>query len=89
VLLTHHPIYTALGNDDEVRQAAYRELFRDQFDPGMVDEIRTTTNGNYALGNPQFQAQATVALGRRLTPGKSGQPRKRKEQESQEFFADG
>ena len=29
-----------MGNDDEARQTAYRELFRYQLDPGMVDEIR-------------------------------------------------
>ena len=88
-LLTHHPLYTALGNDDEVRQAAYRELFRYQLDPGVVDDIRTTTNGNYALGSPQFQAQVAAALGRRVTPGKSGRPRKRKELESQDLFGEG
>ena len=88
-LLTHHPLYTAFGNDDEVRQAAYRELFRYQLDPGVVDDIRTTTNGNYALGSPQFQAQVAAALGRRVTPGKSGRPRKRKELESQDLFGEG
>jgi putative transposase len=77
--MTNHPLYTALDRDDEARQAAYRELFRHQLDPGVVDEIRAATNGNYALGSSQFQAQVAAALGRRVTPGKSGRPRKKKE----------
>ena len=75
-LLGAHPLYAALGRDDAERQAAYRKLFRFELDPGLVDDIRQATNGNYALGNPRFQAQVAAALGRRVTPGKSGRPRK-------------
>ncbi len=81
-LLTPHRLYTALGNDAEARQAAYRELFCYQLDPGTVDEIRAATNGNFALGGSRFQAQIAAALGRRVTQGKSGRPRKRSEPES-------
>ena len=56
------------------RQAAYRELFRYELEPGLVDEIRRATNGNYALGNEGFATQVTAALGRRAVPGKSGRP---------------
>jgi putative transposase len=87
-LLTHHPLYTALGSNEAARQAAYRELFRFQLDPGIVDEIRAATIGNYALGSSQFQAQVAAALGRRVTPGKSGRSRKRKEPESLELFGE-
>jgi putative transposase len=80
--LTPHPLYTALGNDDKERQAAYRELFRYQLDPGTVDKICAATNGNYALGSAQFQMQVSAALGRRVTLGKSGRPRKKKGPES-------
>ncbi len=75
-LLKPHPLYNALGMDAAARQAAYRELFRYQLDPGLVDEIRRATNGNYALGNERFTAQISEALGRRATPGKSGRPSK-------------
>jgi len=43
-------------------------------EPGLVDEIRHATNGNYALGNEGFAAQVAVAFGRRAVPGKSGRP---------------
>jgi putative transposase len=72
-----HPLYSALGDDDDKRKIAYRELFRDQLDPALVDEIRTATNGNYALGSPAFQEAVADTLGRRATPGKPGRPRKR------------
>lgn len=75
-LITPHDVYAALGAEPESRQTAYRELFRHELEPGMVDEIRRTTNGNYALGNPQFAEQIAAALVRRVTPGISGRPRK-------------
>jgi len=55
-LLTPHPLYTSLATGNNYRQAAYRDLFRYQLEPGLVDEIRAATNGNYALGSPQFLA---------------------------------
>lgn len=51
------------------RLAAYRELFRYELEPGLVDEIRRTTNGNFALGNERFAAQVSSALGRRAAQG--------------------
>ena len=74
VLLTPHALYLSLGRDEASRAAAYRELLRYALDPGLVDEIRRATNGNYALGSTAFAAQVSAALGRRATPGKSGRP---------------
>jgi len=75
-LLSQHPLYLSLGKTNEERQNAYRELFRHELDPGVVDEIRKATNGNYALGSERFKNEIAIALGRRVTPGKSGRPRK-------------
>jgi len=75
-LVQPHPLYVALGGDAMARQAAYRELFRYELEPGMVDEIRHATNGNFALGNERFAAQVAEAIGRRAAPGQSGRPRK-------------
>ena len=75
-LLTAHPLYSALGYDGPTRQSVYRELFRYQLEPGLVDQIRSATNGNYALGSPRFQEQVEAALGRRATRANSGRPRK-------------
>jgi putative transposase len=70
-----HALYTALDKTQETRQAAYRELFRHQLDPGLVDQLRAATNGNYALGNERFLAEMAAALGRRVTRGHAGRPR--------------
>jgi putative transposase len=69
-------LYNSLGDTQESRQAAYRELFRYQLEPGLVNEIRQATNSNYALGSEQFCKQIADALGRRVTPGKTGRPPK-------------
>ena len=87
-LIRPHALYDALGFDAASRQAAYRELFRYELEPGMVDKIRRATNGNFVLGNERFAAEVSAALGRRATPGQSGRPRKVAEPESGELFGE-
>lgn len=74
-LIKPHMIYEQLGRDDQDRKSAYRELFRYQLEPKLVDEIRQATNGNYVLGNTRFTQQIADALGRRVLPGRAGRPR--------------
>ena len=85
-LIEAHPIYMALGRRVQERQEAYRELFRHEIEPGLVDDIRRATNGNFTLGNERFVAEVTAALGRRAIPGTSGRPRKRAGPVSGELF---
>lgn len=85
-LLTPHPRYLAMGEDAVARQQAYRELFRSELAPGVVDCIRQATNGNFALGDTRFAEQIEQALGRRAQPGKSGRPRKLPEVASGDLF---
>lgn len=75
-LIEPHPLYLALGADPSARQAAYRELFRYELGPGLVDAIRQATNGNFALGDARFGEEITLTIGKRAMPGKSGRPRK-------------
>lgn len=75
-LVQPHLLYTALGEDAATRQAAYRKLFSNALDPGLVDKIRHATNGNFALGNDHFAEQVGLMIGRRAVPGQSGRPRK-------------
>jgi len=86
VPLSPHPLYLALGLDDGERQTAYRELFRHELEPGLVDEIRRATNGNFALGSPAFQDQVSAALGRRASRGAPGRPRRDDGAESGDLF---
>lgn len=85
-LTVPHEVYAALGADAASRQAAYRDLFRYELEPGLVDEIRRATQGNFALGSSLFAGQVVTALGRRAVPGKSGRPRNVTEPESGELF---
>ena len=77
-LVVPHEVYLGLGQD-VARLAAYRELFRYELESGLVDEIRGAANGNYVLGNNRFADEVAAALGRRVTPGKAGRPRKASE----------
>lgn len=85
-LICPHEVYQALGSDPSSRQNAYRELFRYELEPGMVDHIRQATNGNYALGSALFGEQIAAALSQRALPGKAGRPRKMPEPESGGLF---
>ncbi len=73
-LITPHPIFLALGSDDAKRRAAYLELVRDELEPMELEEIRTSVNAGYALGNERFRKEMAVALGHRAGPGKPGRP---------------
>ena len=85
-LVQPHERYRALGTTDTERKAAYRELFRHELDPGMIDAIRTATNGNFALGDNRFAEQVAATLGRRVVPGKPGRPMNVPEPESGSLF---
>ena len=78
-LITPHDEYRRLGRTDEERREAYRALFRAHVDAALVDEIRSATNGNYALGNKRFQKQIETALGRRAVRGVPGRPPKERQ----------
>lgn len=75
-LIRPHGLYDALGLDVVERQAAYWALFRYELEPGLVDQIRQATNGNFVLGSERFAAEVAAAIGRRVVPGKSGRPRR-------------
>lgn len=85
-LVRPHILYEGLGRDVAGRQAAYRELFRQELERGLMDEIRRATNGNFVLGNERFSAEVAATLGRRALPGKSGRPRKAVAPESGNLF---
>ena len=80
--LTPHAQYLALAKDADRRDAAYRALFRARLDPGLVEQIRRATNGNFVLGNDRFAEEIGAMLGRRIRPGRAGRPRKAKNGET-------
>ncbi len=74
-MLVPHDIYIKLGPNESIRQVRYRELFRNQLSPDLIDEVRGATNGNFVLGGKRFVEQVSVALSRRVAPGISGRPK--------------
>ena len=86
-LIAPHALYTSLGLDGEARQAAYRDLFRNELEPAVVDSIRQATNGNFALGDTRFAAQVEAALGRRATRRVAGRRRTLPEPDSGDLLA--
>jgi putative transposase len=77
--LKPHERYLALGRNGAARQRAYRALCRELLDAEALEEIRLATNGGFVLGDRRFQAEIARALGRRVTRGKPGRPRKKNE----------
>lgn len=74
-LVTPHDEYLRLGSSCLERAERYRELIAETLDAQRVDEIRTATNGNFALGGKAFSQQVSAALGRRAERGSPGRPR--------------
>lgn len=73
-LITPHEEYSRLGLDDAARRDAYRALFKSHLDEEVVDQIRSATNGNFALGGERFQKEVETMLGRRARRGQAGRP---------------
>lgn len=73
-LIRPHAVYGGLGLTNEERQAAYRELFRYDLDPGLMDEIRQATHSGLVLGSDRFAQEVALLAGRRTRRGKAGRP---------------
>lgn len=72
-LVTPHVIYRRLGPSPEVRQIAYRELFRSAIPEGDLGNIRDATQNAWALGGAAFRRKI-AALNRRAERMPIGRP---------------
>ena len=75
LLVTDHALYLALGKKPEVRQLAYRALFKAHIDERTLQDIRDATNKGWALGGERFLEEITAAANRRATPLPKGRPK--------------
>jgi len=73
--ITPHEEYIKLGKTKSSRLQCYHELFKEYFKPELLDDIRQSTNGNYALGSGHFKKEIETMVRRRVTPGKAGRPK--------------
>jgi putative transposase len=78
-LITDHALYVALGENDEVRQSAYRALFKAHLGEASLNEIRNATNKGWALGNDRFKETIAMAVSRRVAPLQRGRHRHKKD----------
>jgi putative transposase len=77
-LAAEHPLYGALGQSAEERQTGYRALFRSALGEEFVADLRTATNGGWALGGERFVRSVAKATGRRAEPLPKGRPPKQR-----------
>ena len=73
-LCTPHQEYLSLGKEPSERQKNYRELFVQQVEGELLEEIRASTHKGMAVGNDRFKEQIEKLTGRRLKPNKRGRP---------------
>ena len=72
--LCPHPIFMALGTNDEERQCAYRELFKEHIEGTLLSDIRQTLNKSLVLGSEDFVKELEALTGKILKAGKRGRP---------------
>jgi len=75
-ILTPHDQYLRIARGDADRRKGYRALFNAHVDQNVDDQIREATNGNFVLGNSRFQEEIEQVLGKRVTKGVVGRPKK-------------
>ncbi len=75
-LLTAHPVYLGLGLTDEVRQSAYRALFRSELDSEAIGDIRVALNQGQPLAGSRFIDSIESAIGQRREARPRGRPRR-------------
>jgi putative transposase len=75
-LVSHHPLYRALGRSVAERQAAYRALFRERLAERFIEGLRGATNGGWALGDASFKRRIAKPAKRRAEKLPRGRPRR-------------
>ena len=73
--ISPHAVYSELGSGTAQRAEAYRSIFKDRLPSVLIEQIRSSTNGNYVLGDQKFASEIAEILGKRVSPGASGRPK--------------
>ena len=77
-LITPHELYQGLGRNKQLREKAYRELFRNHIAEKTLTEIRSATNKAWVLGNNRFQSRVEKLVERQTALKSRGGDRKSK-----------
>jgi hypothetical protein len=65
----------ALSHARAERRDSYRALFRERLAEKFIEDLRTATNGGWALGDEAFKRRIAKAARRRAEPLPKGRPR--------------
>lgn len=74
-LIEKHPLYMELGNSQEERELAYRELFRHHVENDTPHDIRESLNHELVLGRSYFKDKIEELTQRQTRMGEPGRPR--------------
>jgi putative transposase len=74
--ISPHAVYSDLGSGAAQRAEAYRSTFLDRLSPELIEQLRSSTNGNYVLGDQKFASEIAQILGKGVSPSVSGRPEK-------------
>ena len=74
-LIECHPVYNQLGSSEEIRQVAYRELFRHHMDNDTLHDIRDALNHELVLGRSYFKDKIEEMTKRQTRFGQPGKPK--------------
>ena len=75
VIIRDHFLYEELGSASEIKQHAYRELFKTQIPDEDLHIIRESIKYNYPLGSQRFKGRVESALGRTVGQNQRGRPK--------------
>jgi putative transposase len=75
-LISAHPLYLALGKDEQERNQSYRCLFQIHMADNITKEIRAAWQTGTPLANTRFKDQIEQALKIKVGYAKRGRPKK-------------
>lgn len=70
-ILTPHPLYSELGTDITSRCDAYRELFLEAIDDGLLADLRMALNQDQPIGNDRSYREIEAMMGQKRDGGTS------------------
>ncbi|MES9855665.1 MAG: transposase, partial [Sedimenticola sp.] len=76
-LITPHPLYLALGRNNEQRARCYRDGFKEVLDSALLEVIERSVQTGTPLGNERFKADIEQLLGVKVGQSRRGRPSKR------------
>jgi putative transposase len=80
--VTSHALHLGLGDDEDGRRAAYRELFRIALDDKPLGDLRLAINQDQPIGTDRSYREIEAMSGQRRRLRKRGRRLKQDEQPS-------